>query len=111
MTCAVVTSPCVGCVWSTPPIVYALVLMFVCGGFSTWRSVCCGVVNCVRSRRRLAGRHLANAPRLGAAEAAAAAVAAEAAAALEPFPLPPPFEPLELLEPRSFAKQACIAAN
>src|SRR5574340_446273 len=57
VTCDFVTRPCVGWVWSTPPIVYADVWMFVCGGFRTWRSVCCGVVNDVRNLRRLAGRH------------------------------------------------------
>ena len=70
-----------GCVWSTPPIVYAVVLMFVCGGSSTCCSVCCGVVNCVRNRCRLAGRHFANAPRSPPpATAAAATAAAEPAA-------------------------------
>jgi len=40
VTCEVVTTPIEGCVWSTPPIVYAVVVMFVCGGSSTWRRVC-----------------------------------------------------------------------
>ena len=38
--------------------------MFVCGGASTWRSVCVGVVNVLRNWRSRAGRHLANAPKL-----------------------------------------------
>ena len=33
MTCDSVTTPIAGFVWSTPPIVYAVVVMFVCGGF------------------------------------------------------------------------------
>ncbi len=58
-----------GFVWSTPPIEYAVLVMFVCGGASTWRSVCvrrgerrCGTAGAVpggtwRTRRsRAAGR-------------------------------------------------------
>ena len=57
----------VGLVWSTPPIVYAVVVMLVCGGSSTCCSVCSGVVNCVRKRCRLAGRHFWNRARSRAA--------------------------------------------
>ena len=55
--------------------------MFVCGGLSTCCSVCCGVVNCVRRRRRPAGRQLAKAPR------SIAAAAAEAATPVLPAPV------------------------
>ena len=75
------TTPIAGCVWSTPPIVYALVVMFVCGGFSTWRSVWLGEVKRVRILRSDAGRHFANAARLRTAEAAAPTAASEAVAA------------------------------
>src|SRR5580765_7125725 len=98
--------PIVGFVWSTPPIVYAVVAMFVCGGFSTWRSVCEGDVNVARSFCRRAGRHFENAPRLGRAPPPPS----------PPPPPPPPKPPPPLLlppwvPPPSFAKQACIAAN
>ena len=81
VTCAVVTTPIVGCVWSTPPIVYAVVVMFVCGGSSTCFSVCCGVVKFVRNRRSARGQALRERAAVGAAEAAAAAAAAAAEAA------------------------------
>ena len=58
VTCAVVTTPIVGCVWSTPPIVYAVVVMFVCGGFSTCCSVWLGAVKRARSCCRLRGQAL-----------------------------------------------------
>ena len=89
--------------------------MFVCGGFSTWRSVCCGVVNWVRNLRRPAGRHWAKAPRL-APPPKKPPPPPPLPPRLPPAPpLPPPFVPPPplppLLEPRSFAKQACIWAN
>ena len=75
--------------------------MFVCGGSSTWRNVCCGVVNWVRRRRRPAGRHFAKAPR---------------STGLPPKP-PPPFPPAPPEEgpvpflARNLSMQACIASN
>ena len=63
MTWAGVTRPIDGLEVSTPAIVYGSVVMFVCGGSSTWRSVWTGVWNRVRNWRRRAGRHFANAPR------------------------------------------------
>ena len=53
-----------GFVWSTPPIEYAVLLMFVCGGASTCFSVWDGVRKVARKCRNCAGRHLANAPKL-----------------------------------------------
>ena len=85
VTCAVVTTPIVGLVWSTPPIVYAVVEMFVCGGFSTCRSVWLGAVKRVRKRRSEAGRHFWNAPPIGAVRCAAVRP--------PPKPLPPPKPP------------------
>ena len=65
---------------------YAVVEMFVCGGFSTCLSVWLGAVKRVRKRRSDAGRHFWNAPPVGAA---AAAVAPEPPP--KPLPPPPPF--------------------
>ena len=83
---------------------YAVVLMFVCGGSSTCRSVCVGVVNCVRTGGGSPGRHFAKAPRSAAAAAeAAAAAAAEAASAAVAV--------AAAVLRASLSKQACIFWN
>ena len=85
--------------------------MFVCGGFSTCLSVCCGVVN-VRAQAAAgcAGRHFANAPRFAPprppkppkppprAAAGARRLRSRCRVAAEP-------------RARASAKHACIAAN
>ena len=107
------TSARSGRVWSIPPIVYGSVLMFVCGGASTWRSVCCGVVIVARKRRRRAGRHWAKLPR-PTPKANPPPPGPDCWSPL-PKPLPPlpePFEPpLWPLAARAFAMQDWICAN
>ncbi len=108
VTCAVVTTPIDGCVWSTPPIVYAVVEMFVCGGFEH-------LLERLLRRREL---------RAEAAQAGGQALRERAAVGRRrsrrrpppppppPKPPPPP-PPLELppLLARSLSKQACIACE
>ena len=57
-TWAAVTRPIVGSPSWTPPIVYDSLVMSVCGGSSTCRSVSRGVVIVARKRCIRAGRHL-----------------------------------------------------
>ena len=56
-SCDGVTSPIDCCAGSMPPIVYEELLMFVCGGLTTCRNVCSGVVNRARNCCIRAGRH------------------------------------------------------
>ena len=51
------TSPISGCEGSTPAIEYVELLMFVCGGFTTCCTSCCGVVTVRLKLRAWAGRH------------------------------------------------------
>ena len=110
VTCAVVTTPIVGCVWSTPPIVYAVVVMFVCGGFSTCVSVCCGVVKRVRSFCSDSGRHFANAPRSTPPKPPPPPPPPKPP--LPPLPelRPPPFEPLPFEPLRSSSSRRSAGA-
>src|SRR5215831_7434252 len=58
VTCDAVTRPIVRYLGSTPPMVYDVLWMFVCGGSTTCLSVCSGVVTRVRNWRKRCGRHL-----------------------------------------------------
>ncbi len=104
------TTPIVGCVWSTPPIVYAVVVMFVCGGFSTCLSVWLGEVK--RNRWNEAGRHFWSAARR-ALDWPPFEFPPKPPPPLPP-PNPPPPPPFPLPGPKlipAFARQACIFAK